>query len=406
MSARLAKRALARHIATMSTFRLSRVSLLSVATLALLACSAATSSTAPGADTPSADTSSAPKSDRGGPDVDPADTSLEDTASPRADVGEPVLEAPPLPACLGVSVPLVVSGQGLPYATATVGGAPGWFLLDFATTSSTIDEGAFQGAVAAIPGTGNQYGAFDFFGPWGAVRLDRQDHSGVSATVRQAGILGTDFLSLHVYTLDFRSAGTRNPGIVAQSPGWAVYRAPGGGCDDATLTGLGLRAVSTEGHYSNDLSEVQGPNVPTVPVRVGGASAVAQLDTGFDDVLVPGSVNVNEAFFDAIPDAARGTRRPDLDLALTTCVGIAETVEAWAPDAPFEFVGPGGETVREVDGVVLFVKRTPAAAAPCGGIGTWDTPAAQVGATILSGSGVLVFDPLTSRVWMAGSANE
>lgn len=390
----------------MSTCRLSRVSLFSMASLCLVACSGATSSASLQADVAGGDARGTTKGDRGGRDVEPSSRELEDTVSPAADIGEPALDPPPLPACLGVSAPLVVSGQGLPYATATVGGEPGWFLLDFATTSSTIDEGAFQGGVAAIPGTGNQYADFDFFGPWGTVRLARQDHAGVSASVRQAGIIGTDFLSLHVYTLDFRSAGARNPGVAAQSLGWAVYRAPGAGCDDAALMGLGLQAVSTKGHYSNDLNQVQGPNVPTVPVRVGGASAVAQLDTGFDDVLVPSSVNVNEAFFDAIPDAARGTRRPDLDLALTTCVGIAETVEAWAPDAPFEFVGPGGEAVREVDGVVLFVKRTPAAAAPCGGIGTWDTPAAQVGATILSSSGIVVFDPLTSRVWMAGTPDE
>jgi hypothetical protein len=328
-------------------------------------------------------------------DTAKTDASESDTANTDASESDALA---PLPDCLGASAPLVVSGQGLPYATATVGGAPGWFLLDFATTASTIDEAAFGGQVSAIPGTTDRYADFAFFGPWGEVRLIRHDHSRVIATVPQAGIIGTDFLSLHVYALDFRPLG-EHAGLAADAPGWAVYRADGAGCDDTTLARLGLRPLSTAGHYAN-LPPAGRPNVPTVPIRIGDATAVAQLDTGFDDDLVPGSVNVNAALFESIAEDLRGARRPDLDLALTTCVGLAEPVEAWVPSAPLEFIAPSGEVARRVDEVVLFVKRTPPAANVCGGIGTSSTPAAQVGATLLRGAGLLVIDPLTSRVWM------
>ncbi len=93
------------------------------------------------------------------------------------------------------------------------------------------------------------------------------------------------------------------------------------------------------------------PNVPTVPVRVAGVTAVAQLDTGFADVRVPHSENVNAAFFDAI--------------------------RAKSPDS----------IVRD-------------AALRCGGIGTWTAPAAQVATSFYVDAGLLVFDPFAERVWI------
>jgi hypothetical protein len=120
------------------------------------------------------------------------------------------------------------------------------------------------------------------------------------------------------------------------------------------------------------------PNVPTVPVRVAGVTAIAQLDTGFADVRVPHSVNINAAFFDAIrarsPDSI--VRDSASDLSLTTCAGVAESA------------------------AVLFVKRTPTAALRCGGIGTWTAPAAQVATSFYVDAGVMVFDPFAERVWI------
>jgi hypothetical protein len=298
--------------------------------------------------------------------------------------------------CFGQARPIIVSSQ-MPYATVRVGASVGYFVLDFASTRSTIDvKGGFAPGAAPQPkaGTANAFDGFDFFGSWGTVTLLLQDHSGVQGTVRQAGILGTDFLMFNVYTLDYEHA--------------AVYRADRGAfCADDVLRAAGLVPLSTASYYASDLSRLAPgvPNVPTVPVRVGSARAVAQLDTGFDDQRYRHSVNVNRAFFDAIKAAGVALEAvPEATMTLSTCVpGQTETVTGYrtAPGVTFDFLATDGTVARSAAGVWLFLKETPAVARGCGGIGTWTTPAAQVGASFYVEAKRLVLDPLSSRVWMA-----
>src|SRR5206468_2777677 len=141
-------------------------------------------------------------------------------------------------------------------------------------------------------GTSSQFDDFDFYGPWGTVHLDVQDHSGIVGSVRQAGMVGTDFLSLNVFTLDYEHGD--------------VYRADQKSfCPDGVLLKAGLRPLSTAGYYASDPSKIKAglPNVPTVPVRIGTVDAIAQLDTGFDDAVHRHSVNINTAFFSAVKAA-------------------------------------------------------------------------------------------------------
>ena len=294
------------------------------------------------------------------------------------------------PACLGPSSALVLS-NGLPYASARVNDVTsGMFLIDLATTRSTIDLSVFDIRPTATGCDSNQLGqsctfdAFALFGDWGQVSLRTADHSDVHGSVREAGILGTDFLSVVALTLDYRR-------------GRAYHAAESSFCTDTQLTAAGLVALDTSGYFGSDLSKLKPgvPNVPTVPVAIAGAEAVAQLDTGFDDSLVPFSVNVNEAFFDAVP-AGTLIRAAGKDLTLSTCVGINEPVEAYtlASGSTFD-VG----TVGHFGNAVIFVKRTPAAARSCGGIGTWSEPAAQIGTSFFRDLGKVVFDPFGARVW-------
>ncbi|WP_159397006.1 hypothetical protein [Sorangium cellulosum] len=299
-----------------------------------------------------------------------------------------------LQACHGEKKPLVISSQ-MPYALARVGGAEGYFVLDFATTASTIDPQGFAGGLVPEPvaGSADQFADFDFYGSWGTVRLDVQDHSGIHGTVRQAGILGTDFLSLNPFTLDYEAG--------------AVYRASAASfCSDETLRAEGLRPLWAAGYYASDLSRVQPgfPNVPTVPARIGAAQAVAQLDTGFDDALYRHSVNINRAFFSALEAAGVALDPvPEAGMTLSTCVpGEQQDVSAYriVGGAPFELVGVDGSAVVSAADVMLFLKDTPPGARPCGGIGTWSIPAAQVAASFHVDAQRVVFDPATSRVWM------
>jgi hypothetical protein len=326
------------------------------------------------------------------------------------------------PACLGERVDGRLA-HGLPYLELTVGlgsdARTGAFLLDWGTTRSTIDLAAFpapgplaHGCPLVYLGERCSFDDLDFFGSWGEVTFTTADHSAYDDTatggLRQAGILGTDFFATAVYSIDF-------------APGsGAVYRAPGGAfCDDGELATGGFVALSSVGFYSNDFEALKPlaavvdggsagatvPNVPTVPLRIGGVVAQTQLDTGFADERVPHSINVNEAYYSAVasahPDAL--VRAPELDLALTTCVsGLSELVDAYrlAPGyrAELETTIPAGGVTGAADDAVVFVKHTPPAARACGGIGTWDVPAAQIGASFFAGR-LVSFDPFRGLVW-------
>jgi len=265
------------------------------------------------------------------------------SASDASDAGEDEATAPDElraktpPACLGASQPLTLF-HDLPFTDVTVGGVTGAFLVDLATTGSAIDALAFP------------------------------------------------------------------------APGPSASRCPlGASCTFEGFTFFGgwgaVQLVSEELDSAGDAVHQAGIlGVPTVPVRVAGVTAVAQLDTGFADTRIRHSVNINTAFFDAIQAANPGALVRDAasDLSLTTCAGVAEPVEAWrlAPGMSFDLVGESGAAARTEKSAVLFVKRTPAAARRCGGIGTWSAPAAQVATSFYVDAGVVVFDPFASRVWI------
>lgn len=361
----------------------------------------------PSLDTPSADVPSpdAPIP----PDRSPADAPLVD--APIAHDAPPSDPLAALADCLGTSAPLTLSGR-LPYVAVSVGSARVDFLLDHGTTFSSIDLAAFPApgpvthdcdpARLGVPCTVD---AFSFFAPASPVRLVTADYRGVAGFVRQAGILGTDFTSLRVVALSYDR--------------FRLYVSGATRCTADAWRAAGFVALDTTGYFSHDLSALaplrtvvadaapsaRVPNVPTVRVRVAGVHALAQLDPGFDDALVPFSLNVNAAFYDALvaADASALVRAPSRDLALSTCVvGVSEPVEAYtlAPARTLDFVDDRGAAARRYPGATLFVKRTPAAARSCGGIGTWTAPAAQVAGSFFVDFGVVAFDPFAARVWL------
>jgi len=313
--------------------------------------------------------------------------------------------------CLGTSAPLTISRQ-MPYVSLPVGAYRGEFVVDYGTTFSSVDLAAFpapgpstSGCDRARLGVPCTVDDFAFFASPSPVRLVTQDFRGVVGSVRQAGIIGTDFTSLRVVALSYAAA--------------RMFVAGSGPCSEAAWRAAGFTALSSAGFFTDDPrslapmtsvddaapASARVPDVPTVPVRVGGARAVAQLDPGFDDALVPSSVNVNAAFHRAIVASDPGALMRDAarDLSLTTCVvGVAEPVEAYrlAPGRALEFIDEGDAVARRYPGATIFVKRTPPAARGCGGIGTWTAPAAQVAASFFVDMGAIAFDPFASRVWV------
>jgi hypothetical protein len=351
--------------------------------------------------------------DAGTADAGTADAGTADAGT--ADAGTALA----LPSCLGTALPMQQSGQ-LPFVTVKLGaapGSPGAFLIDFASTASWVDLQGFTAPVPvptsclgnpAIPGALCQFSDFDYFGSWGQVALTTADYSALTTTPRECGILGTDFLSLNPTVLDFG--------------GHRIISSKGGTfCADAELIDAGFSSLSTVGFFTNNpntltpLSQVitdggasvigyTVPNVPTVKVRVAGVEALAQFDTGFDDNLVRHSININEAYFQALLAQAPTALVRDvaLDQFISTCVGLTENAEGYrlAAGQSAAFVSETGALLRSQPNAVLFVKHTPAAARICGGIGTWNVPAAQIAGSYFVEASAVIFDPVRQRVWL------
>jgi hypothetical protein len=329
---------------------------------------------------------------------------------------------PNTPACLGTALALAASGDR-PYVEVNLGddaGAfPGNFLVDFGANGSTIDRAAFTPpgptptsclGDGGAPGALCTFPSFDFFGSWGSVSLVTADYSFLFNSVKQAGIIGTDFLSVYPFTLDFY--------------GKRIWRATQAGfCTEAQLLGAGYAPVPTGGFYTNDVSKLRPlsdvltapdaattagftvPNVPTVPMTIAGVAVLAQIDTGYDDRLHRHSININQALLEKLMKDAPGkiSRFTIRDLFLTTCVpGLSQAGRAYKlePGVEVNFLAEGGSVARHDTGDLLFVKERLAEAERCGGIETWTVPAAQIGASFLVDAQAAVFDPFASRVWL------
>ena len=107
----------------------------------------------------------------------------------------------------------------MPYLSVPVGSQAGEFVLDFGSNYSSIDLSAFaapgpstSGCDASQLGSLCTVAGFAFFGPPASAELTTESYAGVSGNVRQAGIVGTDFLSEHVITLAYAA------GVVLASP--------------------------------------------------------------------------------------------------------------------------------------------------------------------------------------------
>lgn len=355
------------------------------------------------------------------------DRSVQEEEETPADAGADAFVPPVvLPNCVGAGIPMEVSGVRA-FVNIGIGGLPdggyartGDFVLDYGTISSTIDlangfadAGAPSPSIcgadagAGEPGIWCEFQGFSFFGEWGRVTLTTADHSVLTGTKRQSGILGTDFLALNPYALHFKNQ--------------EIHRAdPKAFCSDAQLLAAGLRPLPTQGFFASDLSKLRPlsevltdpdagtkgisvPNVPTVPITLDGEPALAQLDTGYEDRIVRNSINVNQAMLDRLLAAKKVVRASIFDLFATTCVaGLNERLEGYktTDTAQIEFVGEGGAVARRAKVEAVYLKRRSSETFKCGGVSTWTVPAAQVGASFFIDAQAMIVDPTTSRVWI------
>lgn len=303
--------------------------------------------------------------------------------------------------CLGDEKELLIRSN-MPYMKISVDGYEGYYLIDYGATVSTIDSSVFINGTPNSSTAPNKFDNFDFYGSWGTVTLIPSDHSNIQGLgdIKQAGIIGTDFLSLNAFLLDYENE--------------KIYRNNGDICTSDWLINNGFKEVSSSGYFSNTHTKLNNSctfNVPTVPIRIGKAIAVAQIDPGFDDNRYKHSLNINRAFYNSlIATGIELEEVSDANFSLSTCVeGVTESVTVYRvkSDEDFEIVGVDGNPVLVTSDYYLFLKNPPQNVKSCGGIGTWQIPAAQFGASFLNDSKQILFDPFNSRVWFKKNpANE
>jgi len=266
--------------------------------------------------------------------------------------------------------------HGAPYAELTIGGVRGHFLVDTGANTSGVDQGWLyaSGALHAPVGyttVGGTTGplstplvAFDrldlgrgvLFGPV----FCAQDFSGFATPggVRQAGLLGTDFLSSYRLDLDL-AHGRMELSLFHE-------RAP----LPASLTAVPLT-------YPYRL--------PTVAARLGGVEIPCRLDSGAAYIDGRPYLDVNEAAVTAFHGA--GWKTWDAGALTVSGVGGAETRRILWVGLPLE-IGPA-----RVENVLLVVH----------GRGTLANEAAPVGlipASTLARLGRIVVDPFESALYV------
>jgi hypothetical protein len=291
------------------------------------------------------------------------------------------------PACLGDRRAIQVVTQR-PFYTVRMGSAEGPFLVDYGSNGTSIEPAAFtNGPPTPAPQSTNQYDQFEFFGSWGRVQLFHTTYPDMQP--RQAGRLGTDFLSLNPFTIDYANS--------------TLYRGRSGAfCADSTLQRAGFSPVPTRG-YSSQPDPAGPPNVPSVPVRIGTVRGWGLLDTGFDDTLHPNAVNINRAYFNALArSGVTLVRDSTTDHPLGTCEpNVTDQMTGYRLPAgtAFEIVGANDAVALSSVDARIFLKTTPPAAQHCGGISTHNDPEAQIGASFYVRAGHIIIDPISQRVW-------
>ena len=266
-----------------------------------------------------------------------------------------------------------------PYVELTADGIKGAFLLDYGATRSSLSAAVFPGpdgsvrkAAISLPGIEN--------GDFQLARYDLLYQPGKG----QLGVIGDDLLSRLTVQL------TESTAFLGVEP-----------CQPEAIAARGLTPIAQDGFFSSDPSMTRAglPNVPVVFLRLGEVRAFAQIDTGYEDVVYPRSVDINQALFDGlIRSGVKMNRIGEIDV--WTCEGRERRPVYQVKDRALAIENEQGKAIVETEDFHLIVKSANA----CGGIADLPEPAAQLGASFLRLFGTVIFDPKTARVWLNAGA--
>ncbi len=285
--------------------------------------------------------------------------------------------------CGGERFKIQTAGNGSsPYIELAADKRKGAFLLDYGTTLSSVSLDVFQTSPVRSSDIDIENLSLPSFRS-GHFRLAKYWISG-PPDGGQMGIIGTDFLSLLMADFSFRDG--QSDVVLSASP-----------CDREVLRERGMIAVRQTGFFSSDLHQLAPgmANVPVLYLDIGGVRVPAQIDTGYDDVVRRPSIDINEALYNMLASAgirleARGGSH------VATCSGIVANAVYAAPETKIFLTTREGEKIREIRGASLVRKIVNG----CGGIADMRASEAQLGASIVSDLGSLVFDPRSEIVWV------
>jgi hypothetical protein len=315
--------------------------------------------------------------------------------------------ASPVLPCLGQSLDLYSRVNGpyvsLNYAYPSDAPKNGNFIIDTGTVTTTM-------GYSTVPlNVGLPNPRINFFGYMTLNHTYFSDFSDLTLPFTQTGMIGTDLLNQNVYTIDmgkrevFRSSfqDACSPGILKRS-GFVPFSTHGFYTHDLQT----LNSMTAFRPFDSDSNSMLVPNIPTIQSRIARVKAITQIDTGLADTEYPFSFNINRAFFDALntPTETHLVQAMDIEpISLTTCVsGFSETLTAYRlkPGESFELVSSQGQVARTYRNVILFLKESDRRARSCGGIGTIDVPAVQIGMSFIKDMGSIILNAQTETIWI------
>jgi hypothetical protein len=268
-----------------------------------------------------------------------------------------------------------------PYIRLSADGVSGQFLLDYGATASSLSADAF-------PGSSGSVRIADFSLPGfksGSFKLRRY---GLPLRPKggQLGVIGADFLSL--LSVEF----SEGAAFVRPEP-----------CRPDSLRARGLVPIGQSGFFSSNPARIdrEHPNVPVVFLGLGDIHTWAQIDTGYDDVLYPHSVDINEPLLQRLINSGAALNRL-ADISVATCQGGELRQVYTVRNRSLVIETHQAKPIARLDAFYLILKSPNG----CGGIAAINAPAAQLGASFLKIFGAVVFDPRGENVWLKGDGKE
>lgn len=280
-----------------------------------------------------------------------------------------------------------------PYIELTVGEKTGPFLVDYAATLSSVEQGLLATGNRSVTLTGPNLPGLPEQNTF-AVDDRNIAPPGVG---EQLGVIGTDILSKLVVELRLENANDEHLVVSTE-------------CDTSELADRGFWRFDQQGFFSAHPADQPRVNVPVLYIDFQkgltgdaiGAKTWAQIDSGYGDAIRPYSIDINDAYYTRLVTANVPLVEVDR-VMLDDCKGVTRTDRVYVmPDHLLRIETPDGDAMYRHASFYLIHKGK--GSGQCGGIAMLEEPAAQFGASFLRVFGRMIFDPADQAVWVLPTA--